>query len=363
MIPIARPDIGEEEVAAVTEVLRSGMIAQGRRVAELEERWADRVGTRHAIAVGNGTVALAAILAGLELGPGDEVITVGHTFAATANAILSTGATPVFVDIEPDTYLIDAKRIERAITSRTRALLPVHLFGLVADMDMVRAIGDRYGLAVVEDAAQAHGATRDGLRAGGRGLAGCFSFYPGKNLGALGDAGALVTDDEGLAERARALREHGQRAKYHHDLEGFTARLDTIQALALLHKLPLLDAWNEQRRAVARFYTHALDGVGDLQLPPVPAGSEPVWHLYVVRTADPVGLASFLSERGIGSGRHYPQPVHLSPAYASLSYGRGSFPVTEQLADRVLSLPIFPGLAEAQLDAVVGAVRDFFERG
>ena len=233
----------------------------------------------------------------------------------------------------------------------------------MADMRALRSLAERTGLAIVEDACQAHGAERDGFRAGAAGLAGAFSFYPAKNLGAMGDAGALTTDDASLAESVRALREHGQRRKYHHDLEGYTARLDTIQAIVLELKLRLLDGWNEERRAAARFLAEALAGVGDLVLPEIAPGSTPVWHLYVVRTADPEALGGFLRERGIATGRHYPEPVHLAPAYAHLGYSAGAFPVAEQVAREGLSLPMFPGISEAQLTAVADAIGAFFSRG
>jgi dTDP-4-amino-4,6-dideoxygalactose transaminase len=213
---------------------------------------------------------------------------------------------------------------------------------------------------VLEDACQAHGASRDGIGAGTAGIAAAFSFYPGKNLGAFGDAGALVTSDERVADVSRALREHGQRRKYVHDLEGWTARLDTIQAIVLLAKLPHLDGWNDERKTVAAAYGERLQGVGDLRLPPVAPGSDPVWHVYVVRTADPDALAGFLRERGIGTGRHYPQPVHLSPAYQWLGHKAGEFPVSEAIGAECLSLPIFPAMTEAQVDAVVEAVEAYF---
>ena len=241
--------------------------------------------------------------------------------------------------------------------------MPTHLYGQLADMLTLGEIAGRRGLAILEDACQAHGASRDGIAAGTAGIASAFSFYPGKNLGAFGDAGALVTDDEEVAEVVRALREHGQRRKYVHDLEGWTARLDTIQAIVLNRKLPLLDRWNGQRRAVAAAYSERLAGIGDLRLPPVPEGSEPVWHIYAVRTADPDRLAGSLRERSIGTGRHYPDPVHLSPAYAWLGHERGEFPVAEALAREVLSLPMFPGMTEPQVDAVVAAIGDYFARG
>jgi dTDP-4-amino-4,6-dideoxygalactose transaminase len=227
-------------------------------------------------------------------------------------------------------------------------------------MQALRAIAERAGIAIIEDACQAHGAERDGLRAGASGVAAGFSFYPAKNLGAMGDAGALVTTDDELAAISRALREHGQTRKYHHELEGFTARLDTIQAIVLLHKLPLLDRWTQERRAAAAAYSEALDGVGDLVLPTVAEGSDPVWHLYVVCTQEPEQMAQFLDERGVKTGRHYPEPAHLSPAYAGLGYQRGSFPVTEQVAGGLLSLPIFPGISESQIAGVVDAATEYF---
>jgi dTDP-4-amino-4,6-dideoxygalactose transaminase len=240
-------------------------------------------------------------------------------------------------------------------------LLPVHLYGRVADMAAIRALGEARGLTVLEDACQAHGANRDGIRAGTAGRAGAFSFYPGKNLGALGDAGALVTDDGELATAIRGLREHGQRSKYHHEAVGWTARLDTIQAAALLRKLPHLDNWNAQRRDAADLYDEGLAGVGDLVLPDTTDRGQ-VWHLYVVRTADPAGLAAHLGDRGIGTGRHYPEPPHLSGAYADLGLPAGSFPVAERMAREVLSLPLFPGITETQVGWVVDAVRSWFDR-
>jgi dTDP-4-amino-4,6-dideoxygalactose transaminase len=264
------------------------------------------------------------------------------------------------VDVSERDYNLDVAAVAAAITPRTRFLLPVHLYGQLADVRALADIAARHDLQLLEDACQAHGAERDGVRAGAAGTAAAFSFYPGKNLGAMGDAGALVTDDAELAARVRALREHGQRAKYVHELEGYTARLDTLQALVLSRKLPLLDGWNEERRAAAAFYTAELAGVGDLVLPPVPDGSDPVWHLYVVRTAEPDRLAAALAERGVATGRHYPQPPHLSGAYAWLGHRRGEFPVTEALADELLSLPIFPGITEEQLHAVAAAVADAF---
>jgi dTDP-4-amino-4,6-dideoxygalactose transaminase len=296
---------------------------------------------------------------GLERGA--EVIVPVATFVATLEAVTQAGGSPVLADIDEDDYCIDPAAAAAAFTHRTHSVMPVHLYGQMADMQALGAAARSQGVVVVEDACQAHGAERSGLRAGAAGDVAAFSFYPGKNLGAAGDAGALVTNAGEVAELVRALREHGQTAKYVHAYEGWTARLDTIQALVLEHKLALLDAWNEDRRQAAKFYGAALSGIGDLVLPSAVAGSDPVWHLYVVRTAAPDRLAAHLRERGVGTGRHYPAPVHLTEAYAYLGHGAGAFPVAEALARECLSLPMFPGITEAQLAHVVGCVRDSFD--
>ena len=341
-------------------LIDSGAFTNGPQVASFEKAFAEFCGSQHCVGTGSGLDALRLALIAAGVQPGDEVILPANTFAATLEAVIQAGAQPVIADITESDYNLDPAGVEAAITPRSRFLLPVHLYGQLADMGALTSIARERSLAIIEDACQAHGAERDDFRAGTSGLAGCFSFYPGKNLGAFGDAGACVTDDEELAALVRALREHGQRRKYFHDFEGYTSRLDTIQAIALSHKLPLLAGWNEERRAAASFYTQALDGIGDLVLPPVPAGSTPVWHLYVVRTADPMKLADFLRERGIGCGHHYPIPLHLLPAYERLGYEKGSFQVTERLAAEAISLPIFPGIGEAQLEAVTEAIGDYF---
>jgi dTDP-4-amino-4,6-dideoxygalactose transaminase len=289
------------------------------------------------------------------------VIVPAFTFAATLEAVVQTGGEPVLVDVGEHDYNLDPQAAADAVTPRTRFLLPVHLYGQLADMVDFERLAEQHDLSIVEDACQAHGARRDDRQAGAAGLAGAFSFYPSKNLGALGDAGAMVTNDRQLAARVRVLREHGQRRKYVHDVVGYTARLDTIQAVALLRKLPRLDVWNGERRAAARFYAQHLGGIGDLILPRALPESEPVWHLYVVRTADPDGLAAFLAERGIGTGRHYPQPLHRAPAYRRLGHRAGAFPVSERLASEVLSLPMFPSIREEQQAAVVAAIVDYFQ--
>jgi dTDP-4-amino-4,6-dideoxygalactose transaminase len=350
----------DELLAEIGELIDTGAFANGPHVAQFEQDFAAYCGAEHGIGLASGLDALrlALIAAGLE--PGDEVIVPGNTFIATFEAVSQAGGRPVPLDVSEADYNLDPDLIDDAVTSRTRFVLPVDLYGQLADMIRIRRIADRHGLEVIEDACQAHGATRDGAAPGRSALAAAFSFYPGKNLGAFGDAGALVTNDARLAEDVRALREHGQSEKYRHRLIGYTSRLDTLQALVLARKLPLLDHWNEERRGVAAYYSTELAGVGDLRLPPVPEGSEPVWHLYPVRTANSEGLAAFLASRGIASGRHYPEPPHLSGAYRWLGYKHGALPVTEALAAELLSLPIFPGIAESQLEAVVTATRAFF---
>lgn len=347
----------ERLVTEIAEVIDGGAFVNGPQVAAFEEAFAAYCGVEHCVGMASGLDALRLAFIGGGIERGDEVILPANTFIATAEAVSQAGGRVVLADVSESDYNLDPAAAAGAVTDRTRFLLPVHLYGQVADLAALEQIG----IPIVEDACQAHGAARNGSSAGTVGFAAAFSFYPGKNLGAMGDAGALVTRDARLAERARALREHGQRRKYEHDLEGWTARLDTIQALVLLRKLPYLDGWNAERRAQARAYTERLHGVGDLRLPPVAAGSNPVWHLYVIRTREPEALAAFLRQRGIGTGRHYPQPVHLSPAYAHLGYREGAFPVTEALAREGLSLPLFPGMTGAQLDAVCAAVAAFFD--
>jgi dTDP-4-amino-4,6-dideoxygalactose transaminase len=346
-----------EDVAAL---LDSGAFTNGTAVREFEEAFARYVGASIGVGLASGLDALRLALLAGGLEPGDEVVVPAATFAATFEAVTQARGVPIVADVREDDYGLDPDASAAVISARTRFMLPVHLYGQMADVSALRHVASRHAVGIVEDACQAHGAERDGSAAGTIGLAAAFSFYPAKNLGAIGDAGALVTNDDDLAETVRSLREHGQARKYHHALEGYTARLDTIQALALLHKLPHLDAWTAERRAIAAHYTAELAGVGDLRLPLVPPGSEPVWHLYVVRTADPPALADFLATRGIGSGRHYPEPPHLSEAYARLGYRPGAFPVAEALSREALSLPLFPGMTETQLDAVVSVVKAFF---
>jgi dTDP-4-amino-4,6-dideoxygalactose transaminase len=359
MIPIARPDIGQEEIDAVSDVLRSGMLAQGKRVKELEEAWAAFIGVKHAVAVGNGTLALMAIFSGIGLEPGDEVITVSHTFAATANAILSTGATPVFVDIEPDTYLIDAKKIEGAITPRTRAICPVHLFGLVADMDMIRAIADRHGLVVVEDACQAHAATFRGRMAGSFGH-GAFSLYATKNM-TTAEGGFVTTNDDGLADWLRLYRNQGMRARYQFEMLGYNFRMTDLAAAIGIVQLGKLPANTARRQSIAARYDAAF-GELPIGLPITPDGRTHVFHQY---TLDVGGardaIVSDLHDAGIGADVYYPIPVHRQ-SYIMERGLHAELPVTDAAASRTLALPMFPGLTEAEQDQVIDAVKAAVER-
>ena len=358
-IPVARPDIGDEEIAAVTEVLRSGMLAGGKRVIELEERFAAFIGTKHAIAVSNGTVALMCVYAGLGLGPGDEVITVGHTFNATVSSILSTGATPVFIDIERDTYVMDAARLEAAITPRTRAICPVHLFGLPADMDMIVSIADRHGLAVVEDACQAHGAEFRGRRVGSFGH-GTFSLYGTKNM-TTGEGGLITTDDDHLADWLRLYRNQGMRERYHHEILGYNFRLTDLQAAIGLCQLDKLERNTDRRRAIAAAYDAAFANL-PIRVPVTPVGRSHVFHQYTID----VGLArdavvADLTSAGIGTGIYYPIPVHRQ-AYVLERGIHADLPVTDAAAARSLSLPMYPGLGDSDQARVIAAVQDAVER-
>jgi dTDP-4-amino-4,6-dideoxygalactose transaminase len=345
------------------QLIHSNAFTNGPQVGVFEQAWAAYCEAEHCVGVASGLDALrlGLIAAGIE--PGDEVIVPANTFAATFEAVTQANGKPVPVDVAWEDYNLDADAVSAVVSERTRFILPVHLYGQLCNPSALKRVAETARLEIMEDACQAHGGSRDGLRAGTIGFAAAFSFYPAKNLGAMGDAGALVTNDREIADRVRALREHGQRAKYRHESEGFTARLDTIQAAVLLLKLPLLEKWNEERREVARAYNAGLAGVGDLSLPPVPEGSNPVWHLYVIRTESPEQLATFLARRGIRTARHYPEPPHLSRAYEWLGFRAGQFPVTERLAKEVLSLPIYPGMTEEHVRAVVDAVVDAFADG
>jgi dTDP-4-amino-4,6-dideoxygalactose transaminase len=349
-----------EVLEGMSALIDSGAFTNGPQVQAFERAFADYCGAPFCVGTASGLDAIRLAFLAADVGAGDEVIVQALTFVATFEAVSQAGAVPIPVDVSLADYCIDPGAAETAVGDRTRALVPVHLYGQLADMRSLTALARRTGLAVVEDACQAHGARRDGMAAGAAGHAAAFSFYPGKNLGAFGDAGALVTADETLADTVRALREHGQREKYVHDRIGYTARLDTIQALVLLHKLPHLDSWNRERARIAGLYGDALEGIGDLELPPVAPDSSHVWHLFVVRTSQRDELAAQLRSSGIGVGLHYPEPPHLSVAYEHLGRREGEFPIAETLARELLSLPIFPGMREAQVERVVDAVASFF---
>jgi dTDP-4-amino-4,6-dideoxygalactose transaminase len=347
-----------EFAAAIEEVIEASAFAGGPFVTRFEEDFAEFCGVPHAVGVGSGTDALWLALVALGIGPGDEVITVPMTFIATAEAISRAGATPVFVDIDEKTYTMDPAGLERALTPRTKAILPVHLFGQMADMEPILAFAKQHRLHVLEDAAQAHGASNRGRRAGSIGVAGCFSFYPGKNLGAFGEAGAVTTADDELANRMRILRDHGQSKKYDHGVIGWNCRMDGIQAAVLQVKLRELDQNNAKRRKIAARYSQALDGMPHLVHPVIDPNGVPVHHLYVIRVPNRDAFMEELLQRGVATAIHYPIPVHLQGAYAYLGLGSGSFPVSERCAKEFVSLPMYPELSPAQVDAVIDAVME-----
>jgi len=343
--------------AAMLRVLTSGWYILGPEVRAFEEAFAAFCTTRFCIGVANGTEALQLALAALDVGSGDEVVTVANASVYQAVTILAAGARPVFVDVDEDSHTMDPAALAGAITSRTRAIMPVHLYGRMADMDAILAIAVQHGIPVVEDCAQAHGATLSGRVAGSLGVLGCFSFYPTKNLGALGDGGAVVTNDAALAEKVRRLRQYGWERKYYtSDPGGLNSRLDELQAALLAVKLPYLPAWNARRRAIAARYQERLTDTG-LILPAAPVDGEHVYHLYVVRAAGRDALQARLQERGIGTEIHYPLPTHLQPVYASFA-PPGGLPVTERLAREVFSLPMYPELTDDEVDAVAAAVHE-----
>jgi dTDP-4-amino-4,6-dideoxygalactose transaminase len=347
----------DEVLQALREVAESTAFVLGPAVAGFEKAFAAYVGAKHCVGVNSGTSALHLALIGAGVGPGDEVLTVPMTFIATSWAVSYVGATPVFVDVDPSTYTMDVTQVERRITRKTKAILPVHLYGQPADMGPLLEIGRRHGIPVIEDAAQAHGARYGGCGAGALGLCGCFSFYPGKNLGAYGEAGAVVTDDDRIAARLRALRDHAQERRYHHDELGFNYRMDAFQGAVLRVKLKHIDRWTEARIALARRYREALAGL-PLRLPEAAPGRRHVWHLFVVLHPERDRLRAELEARGVHTGLHYPVPVHLQKAYRHLGHREGDFPVAERVGRECLTLPLFPEMTARQQDTVVEALRD-----
>jgi dTDP-4-amino-4,6-dideoxygalactose transaminase len=346
--------------AAIERVLRRGWFILGEEGRAFEEEWARYCRVDHAVGVGNGTDAIQIALRAAGIGPGDQVIVPALTATFSALAVSLTGATPVFADIDPVRYTLDPVAFEAAITARTAAVMPVHLYGCPADMGPILEIARRRGLFVLEDAAQAHGASYEGTRVGGLGDAAAFSFYPSKNLGAYGDAGAIITNDGALADKARILRHGGQRRTYEHELLGVNSRMDEIQAAILRAKIPHLDAWNSRRQTLAARYRAGLGSTANVTLPPSPEDVEQVYHLFVVRTPARDPLRDYLAGAGVSTGIHYPRGVHLQQAYAPLGYEPGSCPNAEKATDEVLSLPIFPQLTAREADQVIRLVRFFF---
>ena len=346
--------------AALAGVLDSGRYVLGDEVAAFEAEFARYCGVPHAVAVNSGTSALhlALLAAGVE--PGDQVVTTPYTFIASAATILQAGAEPVFADIDPVSFTLDPEAFEAAISPRTRAVMPVHLYGQTADMNPIREIAARHGITVVEDAAQAHGAEYQGRRAGSLGELGCFSFYPTKNLGALGEGGLVTTGNDALAERLRLLRDWGQQEKYEHGSQGFNARMDAFQGAILGVKLRHLEAWNQARREHAARYAKALEGAG-VGTPQELPGRRHVYHVYAVRSSERDRLAGALAERGIGTGLVYPKPLHRQPALAKLGFDRGAFPQAEAAAQETLALPLYPEMEADVPDRVAAAIREVLE--
>ena len=350
--------IKNEVLAAVAEVLESQRCIGGPKVEELEKRIAQVSDCRYAVGVSSGTDALLACLMSLEIGPGDEVITTPFTFFASPGSIARTGAKPVFVDIDPKTYNLDPERIEAAVTRNTKAIMPVHLFGQMADMDPIMEVANRHGLAVIEDAAQSISSTYKGRKAGSIGTTGCFSFFPSKNLGGIGDGGMVVTNDQSLCERLMILRDHGQKPQYYYHYIGGNFRLDPIQAAALLVKLPHLDRWSQERRQNSAYYDERFAGTV-VRTPYISSHCVSVYNQYCIRVPRRDELVSHLRTKGIGCAVYYPVPLHLQKCFEYLGYGHGDFPQSEKAAREILALPIYPELTDPMQDAVVDAILGF----
>ena len=350
--------IAQEVNQEIGRVLENTDFILGKNVELFEQEFADYCGASFGVGLDNGTSALELALRAYGIGAGDEVITVANTFIATASAIAFTEAKPVLVDIDPHTYNIEIGAIEQAITSRTKAIIPVHLYGQPADMDPIMELARARGLIVIEDACQAHGASYKGRRVGPIGDVGCFSFYPAKNLGGYGDGGMLVTNNKEIANRVRMLRNYGQKEKYHHLFIAYNRRLDTLQAAVLRVKLKRLDDWNQARRKNAQLYNQLLTNVEVIR-PEEASYAKHVYHLYIIRVQDRDGLQKYLQLKGISTGIHYPIPIHLQEAYQYLGYQRGDFPITEEYAKEMLSLPMYPELTEEQIQYVTQAINDF----
>jgi dTDP-4-amino-4,6-dideoxygalactose transaminase len=351
-------EIADEVAAGFDRVIANTAFVGGQAVSRFEQAYAAYIGVQHCVGVANGTDALELALRATGVQPGDEVVLPANTFVATAAAVMRAQARPVLTDVDQNHLLMDPASAAGMIGPRTRAVVPVHLYGQAAPMDEVTEIARQVGCQVIEDAAQAQGARQRGRAAGSFGLAAATSFYPGKNLGAYGDAGAVLTDDEGVARRLRLLRNHGGEAQYEHEIVGMNSRLDALQAVVLTAKLQRLDAWNEQRRAAALLYDRLLHGIPSVWLPATAAGNEHVWHLYVIRVPQRDRVRQRLTQAGVQAGIHYPLPIHLLAAFRSLGYARGDFPVAERAADEILSLPMFPGITVEQQERVAEALEE-----
>ncbi len=358
-LKIQYKQIEHEVMPMITEAMANGAFIGGEHVSCFEKEFAEFCNSSYCVGVNSGTDALRFALMAIGTGPGDEVITVPNTFIATTEAISQVGAKPVFIDIYPDTCNMDVSKIEDKISETTKAIIPVHLYGQPADMDPILEIAQQNGIAVIEDACQAHGASYKNSKAGSMGAVGCFSFYPGKNLGAFGEGGAIVTQDEAVAQKIRMIRDHGQQKKYFHDLEGYNGRLDAIQAGVLRIKLKQLADWNKSRRKNAAFYNELLSEIPSVTLLTEAEFAESVYHLYVIFLEDRDGLQKFLNEKKIATGLHYPLPLHLQKAYTHLRYSKGDFPVSENVADRLLSLPMFPELTRDQIEYVAQSIKEY----
>jgi dTDP-4-amino-4,6-dideoxygalactose transaminase len=346
---------------AIQRVLESGYYMGGPETEGFEKDWAAYCGAKHCVALANGTDSLNLTLKALGIGPGDEVVTVAFTLSATLDAIVDTGATPVLVDVDPETYTLSPDLLRAALSPRTKAILPVHIYGHPADMDPILAVAAERSLPVIADACEAHGSLYKGRQVNSLGSASCFSFYPTKNLNALGDAGAVVTNDDAIADRLRVLKSHGWDKRFHSAVSSRNSRMDEIHAAVLRAKLPRLDAWNRRRAEIAARYDDALSGTA---VRPAPRASwaGPSYYLYVLATPRRDALRAELRARSIDSDVHWPEPPHLQPAFAGLGYGRGSLPITERLCGEVLTLPMFPEMSEAEVDRVCGVLRDFARR-
>jgi dTDP-4-amino-4,6-dideoxygalactose transaminase len=347
-----------EIMAAVQEIVCDAAFVGGPQVRAFESEWAAFCGTQDAVGVASGTDAIRVMLIASGIRPGDEVVTAPFTFAATLEAVIQAGARPVLVDIDPESGTLDPSKLEEAVTSRTRAILPVHLYGHPADMDLILEIAARHGLLVFEDAAQAHGATYKGRKAGSLARAAAFSFYPAKNLGACGEAGAVTTDDPEIAQHIRMLRDHGQAVKNLHDFQGYNGKLDAIQAAVLRIKLRRLTPWNKTRSDLAALYSELLRDIPGLALPCEAASVRSAWHLYVIRSPRREELREKLAQRGIATAVHYPHPVHAQKSFAFLGYQAGDFPVSETWAREVLSVPLYPELEPAQVRFICRQIRE-----